>query len=273
MHSILKSIVKDTKTLIEEQKRQLPERDLKRILDAQEYAHREFFSTLRGIAEYPQKPRIIAEIKKASPSRGLISKTFDPVTIAKGYEQGGAAAISVLTEPKSFLGSLSYLAMVKQVTPLPVLRKDFILDAYQIYDSKRYHADAILLIAAILSPSQLQEFIQLSTELELEVLVEVHTLEELQVALDAHARLIGINNRNLNSFHVTLETTAELMKFMPKNTLTVCESGIHSRQDVLYIMEKGVHCFLIGESLMRSSNPAELLKTFIEGESFHDLET
>ncbi|MCL6520403.1 MAG: indole-3-glycerol phosphate synthase TrpC [Armatimonadetes bacterium] len=199
--------------------------------------------------------RLIAEVKKASPSKGLIRSDFDPVAIARAYEEAGASAISVLTDEKYFQGRLEYLTAVRNAVNLPVLRKDFIIDAFQVYEARMAQADAILLIMAALSKSQLAELMALASDLGMACLVEVHTAEELEVALESGAEIIGINNRNLQTFETKLETTVELAKMVPGDRILVSESGIFTRLDVERLMEAGVDAILVGESLMREPDP------------------
>ncbi|NPV70778.1 MAG: indole-3-glycerol phosphate synthase TrpC [Firmicutes bacterium] len=198
------------------------------------------------------RPALIAEVKRASPSRGLIREDFDPAAIACAYREGGAAAISVLTEEDFFRGSPSHLMEVKGCAGLPVLRKDFILEEYQLYESRLMGADAILLIASVLNERDLRRFAEVGSEIGLECLVEVHTGEELEVALAAGSNLVGINNRDLRSFETDLKTTEILIRHIPPGTVVVSESGINSRADVVRLADAGVHAVLVGESLMRS---------------------
>lgn len=202
---------------------------------------------------------IIAEIKKASPSLGVIREDFQPAEIARLYQKGGAAAISVLTDEKYFQGKLSYIKDVKQSVDLPVLRKDFIIDPYQIYEAQSAGADAILLIAALLSEDTIQRFLNLARELEMDCLVEVHTGAELQKVLQTSADIIGINNRDLATFIVNLETTFQLKPMIPEGKIIVSESGIKSRTEILRLFNKGINAVLIGETFMKSSDiPAAL---------------
>ncbi len=204
---------------------------------------------------------VIAEVKKASPSKGILCKDFDPVIIAREYEKAGAAAISVLTEEKFFLGHHAHLAMVKKTTVLPVLRKDFIIDPYQIYESRALGADAVLLIAALLPGKQVEQLMSLAGDLGLSSLVEVHTEQELEHVLSAGATLIGINNRDLKTFVTDINRTFELSDLIDKQNITVVsESGIKSRADILRLEIKGIHAALVGEALVRHLCPGEALK-------------
>jgi len=207
---------------------------------------------------------VIAELKKASPSKGVIREDFNPVEIAKSYERGGAAAISVLTEKKFFKGSPKYLIEVAESVNLPVLRKDFIIDEFQIYGAKVLKASSFLLIVSILSDSQLRDFIQLGRELGMEPLVETHDEKEVERALKAEAEIIGINNRDLRTFEVSISTTLRLLPLVKEEgKVVVSESGIKGREDILKLKNAGVDAFLVGEALMRSSNPEEVLKSWL----------
>lgn len=197
---------------------------------------------------------IIAEVKRASPSAGTICEHFHPVKIAQAYESGGAAAISVLTDEKFFKGNLTYLTEVKNAIRLPVLRKDFIIDPYQIYEAGVAGADAILLIAALLSMEEIQRFLEVSKEMNLECLVEVHTEAELEKVLQTSAQIIGINNRDLATFKTDLSLSLHLGTMIPPEKIRVSESGIKTRADIEKLIEKGFHAVLIGETLMRSTS-------------------
>lgn len=203
----------------------------------------------------PGTINLIAEIKKASPSRGVIRSDFDPEAIARIYEDNGAAAISVLTDSRFFQGDLSFLARVRSATSsIPILRKDFIIDEYQIYQSRLAGADAILLIAAILDLPTLTRFLSIASDVDLDCLVEVHTADELRLALDTDAPVIGINNRDLRTFETDIRTTGRLMQMMSKDRVVVSESGIFSEEDVEFLRGCGVNAMLVGESLMRSDD-------------------
>ena len=204
--------------------------------------------------------RIIAEVKKASPSKGIIRKNFHPVEIARTYESNGAAAISVLTEEKYFLGCLDYLREIREVVSLPLLRKDFIFDEYQIYESRAAGADAILLIASILGKRQIEDFLKLSQSLGLSCLVEVHDEDDLKKVLSTDAELIGINNRDLETFKTDIETTINLIKNIPKDRIVVSESGINDYSDVELLRKKGVNIFLVGEAIMKEKDIGKKLR-------------
>jgi indole-3-glycerol phosphate synthase len=202
---------------------------------------------------------VIAEIKKASPSKGLIRENFIPDEIARSYEKGGAACLSVLTDIDFFQGSDAYLQQARNACQLPVLRKDFVIDPYQIFEARLIGADAILLIVACLTDTQLNEFSALAKELDLDVLVEVHDEEELERALRLSTRLIGINNRNLRTFETTLDTTIGLLNRIPDDRIVVTESAIHLPEDVVLMRQHQVNAFLVGESFMRADEPGEKL--------------
>jgi indole-3-glycerol phosphate synthase len=204
--------------------------------------------------------KLIAEVKKASPSKGILRPYFDPMALAKTYAENGAAAISVLTDAEYFQGSLEHLAAIRQTVDLPLLRKDFIYDEYQIYESAAYGADALLLIAAILEAGQLEKMMTVSRSLGLECLVEVHNRDELKIALDAGAEIIGINNRDLNTFKVDLNTTRILLPFIPEDKTVVSESGISRREDIKKLEEWGVDAVLIGEALVTAKNIPKKMK-------------
>lgn len=206
---------------------------------------------------------VIAEIKKASPSKGVIRENFNPAEIAVSYEKGGAACLSVLTDNDFFQGSEDYLQQARAACSLPVIRKDFIIDPYQVYEARAIGADCILLIVAVLNDTQLFDLSTLATELGMDVLVEVHDAEELERALKLNLPLVGINNRNLRTFEVSLNTTLDLLKQIPNDRIVVTESAIHARDDVTLMRSNGVNAFLVGEAFMRADDPgAELKKLF-----------
>lgn len=206
---------------------------------------------------------VIAEIKKASPSKGVIRADFDPVGIAKAYAQAGAACLSVLTDEKFFQGSDQHLQQARAATGLPVLRKDFTIDPYQVYEARAIGADCILLIAAALDDALMQELAATATTIGLDVLVEVHNREELERALLLRTPLIGINNRNLHTFETSLQTTLDLLPDMFPDRAVVTESGVHSREDVALMRNNDVHAFLIGEALLRADDPAAKLRELL----------
>jgi indole-3-glycerol phosphate synthase len=206
----------------------------------------------------------ICEVKKASPSKGIIAEDFPFLEIAKEYEEGGAAAISVLTEPEFFLGSDQYLREIAANVKIPVLRKDFIIDEYQIYEAKLWGAKAVLLICALLEQETLSSFLRIAKELSLDCLVEIHSEAEAKEALAAGARIIGINNRDLTTFNVDTGLTSRLRKLIPEEILTVAESGINCANDVRKLKDSGIDAVLIGESLMRSADRKKFLRELRE---------
>ncbi|MDH4161358.1 MAG: indole-3-glycerol phosphate synthase TrpC [Nitrospirota bacterium] len=207
--------------------------------------------------------RLIAEVKKASPSKGVIRQDFDPTGIAGTYERSGAACLSVLTEKKFFQGSLDYLGAIRKVVGLPLLRKDFIIDDYQIFEARAAGADAILLIAACLELSRMEDYLGVAAGLGLDVLVESHTGRELEQSLRAGAMLVGINNRNLLTFSVSIQTTFDLLKDIPDDRIVVSESGIKTREDVVKLQQAGVDAILVGESLMREKDIGKKVKELL----------
>jgi len=203
---------------------------------------------------------VIAEVKKASPSKGVISPDFNPAAIASSYEKGGAEAVSVLTDETFFQGALDYIPLVRQKVKLPVIRKDFIIHELQIEEARNYGADAILLIAAILEQEQIRDYLQMSRELDMDVLVEVHDEKELEKSLTAGSSLIGINNRDLRDFSVDLGTTIRLRQEIPDSIPVVSESGIKNHDDMKMLEDHGITAALIGETLMRSQDREAALK-------------
>ena len=218
-------------------------------------SHRDFAGALANNA-----PAVIAEIKKASPSKGVLAEEFDPVRIATVYVQGGAAALSVLTDERFFQGSLDHLTAARAALPPPVLRKDFTLEPFHVFEAAAHGADAILLIAALLDDRQLRQLRELAESLGLAALVEIHDQHELVRAVASGARIIGVNNRDLRTFQVRLETSIELADLIPAGVIKVSESGIHSHADVARLQAAGYNAFLVGEHLMKSSDPANALR-------------
>ena len=210
---------------------------------------------------------VIAEIKKASPSKGVLRADFDPVAIAKSYASAGACCLSVLTDQKFFQGSEEFLTSAREASGLPVLRKDFIIDPYQVYEARLIGADCVLLIVAALGDASLAELLILARDLGMDVLVEVHDESELERALRVDARLIGINNRDLRSFETRLETTLRLLDQIPNDRLVVTESGIHTRDDVSLMRSNGVSVFLVGEAFMKADDPGERLRDLFAEEA------
>ncbi len=219
----------------------------------------DFFAALDG-----PDLRIIAEVKKASPSKGVIRADFDPLAMALDYENNGAAAVSVLTEEKFFLGKLDYIRLIKEHVKIPVLRKDFILDELEVYESRAMGADAILLIVAILEQQRLVDLIALAEDLSMTPLVEVHERDELDAAVRAGARLIGINNRNLKTFKTDIKTTGALAPLVPEGHVIISESGINTAEDIRQLRASGVNAFLIGEALAREKDVGKKLRELLE---------
>ena len=246
--SILQKIVENTETNLAQKKAELSLEQIKTALDDLHLPRGRFKDNISNKDE-----AIIAEIKKASPSAGVISKDFDPIKKAIEYEAFGASALSILTEEDFFMGSVNYLKDVKKITNLPILRKDFIIDEYQIYESKLIGADCILLIASILSDQQIKDFIDISQQLELDHLIEVHDENELRKVEHFEDALIGVNNRNLKTFEVDLDNSVRLRNAFKQKNIFIAESGIKSREDINYLKLNNIKVFLIGESLMRGS--------------------
>lgn len=217
---------------------------------------------LRALKERMERdePAIIAEIKRASPSKGVLRKKFHPAEIAADYEQAGAACLSVLTDEKYFHGSDAFLQEAREACSLPVLRKDFMIDTYQVYEARALGADCILLILSVLDDLQLQMLSRLASGMGMDVLLEVHNRLELERALQVDSRLIGINNRNLHTFDVSLDTTFNLLELIPPGYTVVTESGISVREDVDLMLENGVRGFLVGEAFMRAKSPGQALQ-------------
>ncbi len=226
---------------------------------------REFLSSLQR-ADAAGRPAIIAEVKKGSPSKGVIREDFDPVAIARIYEENGAACLSVLTDENFFLGHLHYLSAIRESVQIPLLRKDFIFDPYQIVEARAAGADAILLIAAMLDPDRLRDFLFLARDLKLDVLLEVHDERELEMALSTDCGLIGINNRSLHTFVTDLATTERLAGRIPAERLVVAESGINCRADIERLQGAGAKAFLVGESLMREEDIGKKLQELLGNE-------
>ncbi len=256
---ILDQIVADNRLELEAKKRSLPLAELQRAV-LEQTPSLDFASALRG-----ERIQLIAEVKKASPSRGVIRSDFNPVEIAQIYASNGASAISVLTETKYFQGSLNHLRDIRNTlgNRLPLLRKDFLYDPYQIYESRAYGADSLLLIVAILRPEKLQELLQLSHELNMSCLVEVHNEAELEIALNSGAWVIGINNRDLTTFTVDLTTTERLCPLITDDRIVVSESGIRNHNDIEKLMKWHVDAVLIGESLISAPNIAAKMKELL----------
>ncbi len=244
--NILDEIVAKTKSKLEEKKQGLSLEELSSKIDFENLKETNFKKSLQNKAE-----AIIAEIKKASPSAGIISENFDPVLKSKEYESFGASALSILTEEDYFLGNIQYLMDVKAITSLPILRKDFIVDEYQIYESKLIGADCILLIASILNDEELKNFSEIAERLKLDYIIEFHDEEELQRVKHFSNEIIGVNNRNLKTFDVDINNSVELKKIFEGENIFIAESGIKSKKDIEYLQQHNINAFLIGESLMK----------------------
>jgi len=255
---ILNRIIDQTKQTLAERKRSVSLDRIIELAQNQEPA-RDFAAALSRSGTV----NIIAEAKKASPSKGLIRADFDPVTIARCYEENGAGAISVLTEEYFFQGHLDYLKDIRRSVSIPLLRKDFIIDPYQVYEARSAGADAILLIAAVLETSELKTLLHLTQDLGMQALVEVHTAKELKKVLKVQPSIVGINNRNLETFLTDIETTVRLRALIPTSIITVSESGINTPDDIKHLRSCGIDAFLIGESLMREPDPGLKLGQFL----------
>ncbi|HXO06160.1 MAG TPA: indole-3-glycerol phosphate synthase TrpC [Candidatus Sulfotelmatobacter sp.] len=257
--NILERIVEARRESVAHRKRVLPEAALRMAVEKKVAPPRDFLSALAapGI-------RIIAELKKASPSRGVIRSDFAPALLAVEFEQSGAAALSVLTEEDFFSGSLADLKEATRVTKIPILRKDFILDPWQVWETRAAGADSFLLIAAVLEDKTFRELLALGRSLKMEPLVEVHSREELERVLSAGAQIIGVNNRDLQDFSVHLKTSLELVHAIPENCIAVSESGLRTREDLVRLSAAGFDAFLIGERLMQHDNPGQALHTLLQ---------
>jgi len=254
---ILREIIKNKELEINQKKRIFHLEEVKKQAYDLPKATRDF----KRAVSYPQgKIKLIAEIKKASPSEGIICEIFNPVSIAKIYEESKVSAISVLTDEKFFQGNLLHLKEIKKVTHIPILRKDFIIDEYQIYESKVAGADALLLIADCLSIEKINNFLNISESLGLNCLVEIHNRDDLEKVLQTKAKIIGINNRNLYTFVVDLKTTFMLKLLIPKDKIVISESGIKTNKDVQLLQEKGIDAILVGTTLMKSENIKDKIK-------------
>jgi len=255
--TILDTIVARKREEVASRREAMPLADLERIA-GRACAARGFTDALLDRAHRGESA-VIAEVKKASPSKGVIRPNFDPVAIARSYAAAGAACLSVLTDRDFFQGDDHYLRDARAAVSIPVLRKDFIIDEYQVTETRALGADCLLLIVAALDPARLRDLYQQARDLGLDVLIEVHDVEELDQALTLEPPLVGINNRNLKTFETRLETTLDLLPRLPPQVLTVTESGIHTAADVAGMRAAGVHAFLVGEAFMRAENPGAAL--------------
>ncbi len=261
--TVLKKIIARKWEEIDERKVKTSISDLKKRIENQT-ACRGFVAAMEQKVN-SKRPAIIAEIKKASPSRGVIREHFNPIEIAKSYEKAGAACLSVLTDVDYFQGADEYLVAARGAVNLPVIRKDFIVDDYQIFEARAMGADCILLIVAALNSERLNALNNLAIELGMDVLVEVHNAEELALALELPNKLIGINNRNLHDFTTSLDTTYDLLKQIDGDRIIVTESGIHTTEHVHAMIKHGIYAFLIGEAFMKQEDPGIALQGLFEG--------
>lgn len=256
--TILEEIIAEKHREITERQAKTPQALIEHLIAEMDDAPRGFYQALANKAADGENA-VIAEVKKASPSKGVICEDFDPVRIAKSYEKHGAACLSVLTDEKFFQGSEAYLDAARDAVKLPVIRKDFIVDAYQVYESRAMGADCILLIAACLSHDEMQSLTALAYELGMDVLIEIHNQAELDKVIGIPVRMLGINNRDLHTFDVDLQTTITLAAQLPDELLVITESGIADNSDVALMNAHGIYSFLVGESLMRHPKPGEKL--------------
>ena len=257
--NILDQIVEARRASVAHRKRVLPEVALKLAVEKKVAPPRDFAEALARSG----KINIISELKKASPSRGVIREEYAPALLAADLEEAGAAALSVLTEEDFFSGSLGDLKEASRVTKIPILRKDFIVDPWQVWETRAAGADSFLLIAAVLDDAELRELLELGRALKMEALVEVHSREELERVLDAGARIIGVNNRDLRDFQVHLETSLGLAEAIPEECIAVSESGLHTHDDLARLQRAGFDAFLIGEHVMQSGDPAAALRALL----------
>jgi indole-3-glycerol phosphate synthase len=257
--NILDRIVEARRASVAHRKRVLPDVALKMAVEKKVAPPRDFLGALARAG----KINIISELKKASPSRGVIREEYAPAALAASLEEAGAAALSVLTEEDFFSGSLGDLKEASSVTKIPILRKDFIVDPWQVWETRAAGADSFLLIAAVLNDAELRDLLDLGRTLKMEALVEVHSREELQRVLDAGARIIGVNNRDLRDFQVHLETSLALAEAIPEECIAVSESGLRTYDDLVRLQHAGFDAFLIGEHVMKSADPAGALRALL----------
>lgn len=262
MRTMFEDIVAHTRTRVEQKKMEKP---LVRVIMEASCKFGEAHAFAFENALRRDRPALICEVKKASPSKGMLDRRFPYLRIAKEYEMAGATAISVLTEPKWFFGSDRYLSEIKAAVGIPVLRKDFTVDPYQIYEAKTLGADAILLICSILTPSQLEEYIAIARELGLSALVEAHNEQEIEKAVKCGATMIGVNNRNLSTMEVDIQHSIRLRDKVPGNILFISESGIGTVEDVKVLSQNNVDVFLVGECLMKAEDKGRLIRELKEG--------
>ena len=258
---LLATIVAATRRIVEVRQEREPLVQLARRAEAREPRGHTFLSALTAT----DRINVIAECKRRSPSKGVLRANYDPVAIAKGYAEAGAAAISVLTEPTFFDGALEHLQAVRAAVDVPLLRKDFIISEYQLFEARAAGADAALLIVAALQPSELTSLAERAASLGLDTLIEVHNADELSVAIDAGARIIGVNNRNLRTLEVDVRASEDLIARMPRDVIAISESGLRSAADLVRLRALGYRAFLIGERFMSAENPGAELQAFLAG--------
>ncbi len=263
MADILDEIIRKTRSDLEKRKADYPMEWLGRSLSFNPFVPKDIYGALRSTEEEPY--RIIAEVKKASPSKGIIREDFDPIQIAVDYEEGGANALSILTEPHWFKGDKEYLGMVRRYTSLPILRKDFIVDKYQILEALAFGADFVLLIAKALGRKELKELVDYALHLGMEALVEVHDKVDLTKAIFAGANIIGINHRNLETFEMDMDLSRRLIPLIPNSKIIVAESGIHDHETVVELGKAGADAFLVGEHFMRQDDIAGAVRALKNG--------
>lgn len=254
--TFLRQVIEEKKALVRDLKTARPLRELRKMIDAIE--KRPFYDTFGGRS--PEVTRIIAEVKKASPSRGLMVPDLDIPRLVAAYEEGGASAVSVITEEKHFQGSLAYVALAKQAASLPILRKDFIVDEYELYQSKAFGADALLLIGEALDPFQISDYLAMTKGIDIDVLMEIHSLKTYEKVAGLKGFILGINNRNLETLKVDLTISDSILGELPKDQPVIIESGIEKRDDIERFMKLGAYGFLIGTSLVLSADPVAKLK-------------
>ncbi len=263
MADILDEIIRKTRSDLEKRKADYPMEWLGRSLSFNPFVPKDIYGALRSTEEEPY--RIIAEVKKASPSKGIIREDFDPIRIAVAYEEGGANALSILTEPHWFKGDKEYLGMVRRYTSLPILRKDFIVDKYQILEALAFGADFVLLIARALGRKELKELVDYALHLGMEALVEVHDKVDLTKAIFAGANIIGINHRNLETFEMDMDLSRRLIPLIPNSKIIVAESGINDHETVVELGKAGADAFLVGEHFMRQDDITAAVKRLKNG--------
>ena len=264
MKNILQEIVKYKKVEIEESKKLISKESLEKKIKSALHS-KSFFGELVKKNE-EGKAGIIAEVKKASPSKGVIRENFNHLQIARDYEKGGAACLSILTDNPSFQGSSQYLKDIRGITNLPILRKDFMIDVYQVYESRSWGADCILMIMKILDNKDLSKLVSVSKDLGMDILFEINSQEELERLLPFNPKMIGINNRNLENFETDIKNSIKIKKNIPDDILVISESGINNTEDIIHLGDHNINNFLIGESLMRSDNISVELNKLVNKE-------